>query len=39
MDRKRLVLILGEPEDEHAMYVQSLLTDEGHVVRILNTAR
>ena len=39
MDRKRLVLILGEPEDEHAMYVQSLLADEGHVVRILNTAR
>ena len=39
MDRKRLVLILAEPDDEHALYVRDLLTDEGHVVRILNTAQ
>jgi len=39
MDRKRLVLILAEPDDEHALYVQGLLTDARHVVRILNTAQ
>ena len=38
MDRKRLVLILAEPDDEQALYVQGLLTDASHVVRILNTA-
>ena len=39
MARKRLVLILAEPDDEHSLYVQGLLTDMGHCVRILNTAR
>ncbi len=39
MDRKRLVLILAEPDDEHALYIESLLTDDRHFVRILNTAQ
>ena len=39
MDRKRFVLILADPEDEHALYVKGLLTDEKHVVRILDTSR
>jgi hypothetical protein len=39
MDCKRLVLILAEPDDEHALYIQSLLTESKHVVRILNTAQ
>ncbi len=38
MDRKRFVLILADPEDEHALYVKGLLTDDKHVVRILDTS-
>ena len=39
MDRKRLVLILAPPDDAHALYIQGVLTDARHVVRILDTAR
>ena len=39
MDRKRFVLILSGPDDEHALYMKSLLTEEKHVVRILDTSR
>jgi hypothetical protein len=39
MERKRLVLILAEPDDEHALYIQGLLTENKHIVRILNTAQ
>jgi len=39
MGRKRFVLILADPDDEHALYVQGLLADERHVVRILDTSR
>jgi len=38
MGQARFVLILAEPDDEHALHIGGRLTDAGHRTRVLNTA-
>jgi len=39
MGESRRVLVLGEPDDEHALHVKDTLTAAGHIARILHTGR